>query len=421
MTTDWIKNSSHLASTKLRRDIFTIAEAGLAAIDTEKIIMDSVSLQGQTLNIKNQSFNLSQYKNIKVIGFGKVSCKAALALEKVLGQLIDSGITIGLASTGCEIIKTYAGTHPQPSYQNVDISEQIFDISKNATAQDLVIVIVSGGGSSLLCWPKAECDQGQMLYHQFLKTGGTIKELNTIRKHISLLKGGGLAKILYPATVVGLIFSDIVGDHFDMIASGPTYLDSSTVADAQTIIDKYGLAKFELAETPKDEKYFGKVTNIPLISNVQALEMMQKCAVGLGYKALVVSTEVYDEAPVILKKMWDELGDYNLVLAGGEPRMKVKEGGNGGRNLYVAMHALNLIGPDECFLALASDGLDNSDAAGAVVDEKTLATLKNLNLNLADSITKFNGYNLFQQLGDLVFTGPTDANVSDLLILAKKQ
>ncbi|MEO8065444.1 MAG: DUF4147 domain-containing protein [Candidatus Doudnabacteria bacterium] len=421
MESHTIKNYDKLATSKLRQDILAMGEAGLTAIDTAKVIEAQIQLKGRTLTIRNKSFDLDKFKNIKVIGFGKASCKAAEALEKKLGKLIESGVAIGLTATACEIIKTYGGTHPEPSYHNVDISRQIFEIGKTATADDLVIVIVSGGGSSLLCWPKTECDQGQILYHQFLKTGGTIKELNTVRKHISLLKGGGLAKILYPATVIGLIFSDIPGDHFDMVASGPTYKDSSTVKDAEAIIDKYNLTKFDLVETPKDDKYFANVSNIHLVDNIQALEGIKKCAQDLGYNPVVLSNEVYEQAPVVVKKMRDLLDNYDLILAGGEPAMKVAEGGNGGRNLYVAMIALDLIGPDECFLALASDGMDNSDAAGAVVDAKTKKTLNDLKINLADSIAKFNGYKLFEQLGELVFTGPTEANVSDLFILVKNK
>ena len=421
MTDRIIKNYSQIATTPLRKKLLAIDEAGLAAIETRAAILQNVKVDNNRLIIKDQEYDLSLYKTLKVIGFGKASCKAAEALEEVLGTLIQTGIAIGIGPTACELIKTYQGTHPQPSYENVAISEQILEICKNATAEDLVIVVVSGGGSALLCWPKTECDQSQILYHQFLKTGGTIKEMNTIRKHISLLKGGGLAKFLYPATVASLIFSDIPGDDFKMIASGPTYFDETTVSDAEQILTKYNLTKFDLVETPKDRKYFEKITNIPLVTNSLALQAMAQKARDLGLTPQIASGEIYDEAPKLLALMREKLQSKTAVLAGGEPKMKVSKGnGSGGRNLYVGLHALATLSDQECFLALASDGLDNSDAAGAIVDAQTLQKAHALGVDVADAIEEFDGYGLFKKLDELIFTGPTEANVSDLFILLKE-
>jgi len=413
----WFKNYDQIATTKQRKDILAIAEAGLDAIDTEAVIKNKIKLSGKILTIADKQFDLNQFKRIKVIGFGKVSCKAAFALEKILGNLIHSGIAIGIAPTACEIIQTYKGTHPSPSYGNVDISKQILETSQDTKEDDLVIVIVSGGGSALLCWPKTECDQGQMLYHQFLKTGGTIEELNTIRKHISFLKGGGLAKILYPATVIGLIFSDVPGDNYEMIASGPTYKDASTVDDAKAIIKKYELNNFDLTETPKDDKYFEKVTNIPLVSNSDALVAMKLKGEELGYISKIISDKAYEESQKIVDQLISQNSNKTLILAGGEPQVKVIEGGNGGRNLYASMIALNKISDKQTFLSLASDGADNSDSAGAIADAQTLNKIKSANLNLAENIEKLQGYKFFEQLQELLFTGPTQANVSDLLML----
>jgi glycerate-2-kinase len=422
MKSNWIKNYDALASGKSRQDILAIANAGLEAIDTAAVIKNQIKLDGQKLTIKDQVFDLTKFKRIKVIGFGKVSCKAALAMEEVLGKLIDSGVVIGLAPVACEIIKTYEGTHPQPSDQNVEISEQIMLASRDANEDDLVIVLVSGGGSALLCWPKTECDQGQILYHQFLKAGGTIEELNIIRKHISLLKGGGLAKMLYPATVIGLIFSDVPGDDYTTIASGPTYFDPTTVADAKALIKKYNLTEFDLAETPKDEKLFDKVHNIPLVSNNTALEAMSQKATSLGYKAKVVSNQLYDPAERIIPLLQQSADELPACLvAGGEMKLIVPvSNGTGGRNQHLAMEALKTIQDNETFLFLASDGADNSDCAGAIVDSEFKQKLQALNLNLGDYLNRFDGYNLGKALGNQIFTGPTEANVSDLFIYLKK-
>ncbi len=419
--TSWIKNFQQLATTELREQALQIAEAGLQAIDTEKVIQAEVRLDVQNLRVKNQEFDLSKFDSIKVIGFGKASCKAAYALEQILRQHISSGVAIGLAPTACELIQTYQGSHPSPSEHNVQISEQIYDLSKQATEKDLVIVIVSGGGSALLCYPLEECRQAQLLYEKFLPTGGTIQELNVVRKHLSLLKGGGLAQALYPATVLGLIFSDVPGEAYDLVASGPTYKDTTTMADAQAIIDKYQLGKFQLNETPTEDEYFERVTNIPLVSNQSALEAMAATAEALGLNAKIISSELYDEADTALEKIFQAAAPRSVVLAGGEVKLPITtSGGTGGRGLNLAMRALKRINQQQLFLPLASDGLDNSDAAGAIVDHEVQSHTANLQLNVEDYIARFDGYTLFQKLDSLIFTGPTEANVSDLLILIQE-
>lgn len=414
----WIKNWDKLATTPTRTNLLTIAEAGLNAIDTDQVIKSSIKLDGTTLTIKDRSFDLTKFKQIKVVGFGKVSCKAAFALEQILGAKIDSGIAIGIAPVACEYIKTYQGNHPEPTEYNVSISEQILKMSEAATENDLVITIVSGGGSSLLCWPLDECRQAHTLYENFLTSGGTIQELNTIRKHISLLKGGGLAKALYPATVAAIIFSDVPDNDFDSVASGPTYLDLTTVQDAQKIIDKYHLGDFRLNETPKDSKYFEKVHNIPLVSNHEALLAMQKQAQILGYESKILSEQVKEEAVSVIETFQDQIAPKTCLLAGGEISLQVTkpEHGGGGRNLYLSMQALTTLKDNQAFLSIASDGSDNSDALGGIADSKALQKLAELKLSPQEYLENYNGYSLFKQLESMVMTGPTNANVADLMI-----
>ncbi|MFA6510252.1 MAG: glycerate-2-kinase family protein [Candidatus Paceibacterota bacterium] len=253
-----IKNFENLATTENRKLALLVAEAGLDALDTGRVIASSVTLNGNILQIQGESFDLSKFKNIKVVGFGKASCTAALALEKILGSRIGGGAVIGLEKNKCEYVETFAGTHPKPSAPNILAGQKIFELVKNSTIDDLIIALVSGGGSALLCSSAKESEQGIKLYESFLKTGKTISVLNTVRKHLSILKGGGLAEIAYPATVIGLIFSDVPGDNFGDVASGPTYKDVSTVADAEKIIADNNLGDFDLMETPKDDKYFEK-------------------------------------------------------------------------------------------------------------------------------------------------------------------
>ena len=256
-----IKNFDELATTPNRKIALEIMEAGLDAINTERVVLSSVSIVGNILFVRGKPFNLTEYKKIKVVGFGKSSCEAALALEKVLGPKIERGAVIGLNKAPCKYIETFAGAHPIPSEINGEAGKKIYEIINESSEEDLIIVLVSGGGSALLCYPESECAEGAELYDSFLKSGKTIAEMNTVRKHLSLLKGGGLAKLAYPATIIGLIFSDIPGNDFDNVASGPTYKDNTTVADAQKIITENNLGKFNLIETPKEDKYFDNVYN----------------------------------------------------------------------------------------------------------------------------------------------------------------
>ncbi len=424
MIENQIKNLKDLAITENRRLALEIAEVGFDSINTEKVILNSIKLENNILKINNESFDLSKFKRIKVVGFGKASCDGALALEKVLGNKIEEGVVIGLHKVSCDYIQTFAGTHPRPSEVNIEPGKKILEIADKSNEDDLLIAIVSGGGSALLCSSQEECIQGQNIYDNFLKTGKTINEMNNVRKHLSVLKGGGLAKIAYPATVIGLIFSDVPGDNFNEVASGPTYKDETTVSDIQKIIDEYKLGEFNLVETPKDDKYFQKVHNFVLVSNKTAVEAMDKKAKELGFETNIVSTELYEEVDEALKKIFGVQKDNTVVLAAGEPKLEVtKKGGSGGRNLFMGLRALKmkLVNENSVFLPLASDGMDNSDSAGAVIDKITLEKVEKLGLNLDDYIDRFDAYPIFEKSSDMIMTGATGANVSDLMILLTRK
>src|SRR3989338_1999094 len=424
MKNNWIKNFDNLALSSNRRTVLEIINTGLGAIDTEKVMRDSILLEGGMLKIKNQSFNLSKFKKIKVVGFGKAAPKAALVLENILGDRISEGAVIGLEKVDTKIIKSFVGTHPRPSLENLEASRKIYDIADCANADELLIAIVSGGGSALLCYPESEYKQGVALYNSFLGAGQTIIEMNTVRKHLSLLKGGGLAKLAYPATVVGLIFSDIPGDKFENVASGPTYKDITTVEDAKKIILENNLGDYELIETPKDEKYFEKVKNFILVSVDTALQVMQAKAQELGFSVEIASIALGAEMDQTLEEIFSRKKSNQVVLSAGEPRIKVTDkNGKGGRNLHLTLTALgkNLIDDDSVFSSFASDGLDDSDYAGAIADKLTIKKMKELNLDAANYLNHFDSYNFFQKTEDMIITGPTGANISDLMVLLTKK
>lgn len=418
MQKQWIKNKSEIATSFGREAALRIIEAGLEAIDTQRIIESALILENDVLKIKERSFDLKKFKRIKVIGFGKVASSAALVLEKILGDKISEGVVIDVISAQSQRLKTFIGSHPEPSLENVAATRHILDLAKDVSEDDLILVIVSGGGSAMLCWPQEEYFQGQKLYQEFLKSGGTIYELNTIRKHISGLKGGGLAKLFYPATLVGLIFCDISGNACHEVASGPTFKDASTAEDARQILDQYNILGINLNETPKDDMYFKKVSNILLVSNLTALAAMAFQAESLGLKAKIISAEIYDSAEEAIKKIMASSENKTIVLAGGEISIQVKDHvGSGGRNQYLALSALSYIQGNQVFASLASDGWDNSDAAGAIVDTTTRVKSEQLNLNIKEYIKRCDSYNFFKKTGDLIFTGHIKANVADLMLL----
>lgn len=417
-----ISNFDSIATNQLRIDALSILEKGSLAIDTNLVVKRAISLENEVLFVHGHKYNLKDYDRVFVFGFGKASCKAVQEIESILGNKIAGGIVIDKHISECNYVKVYKGSHPLPTSYNVEISQKIKDLAESLTEKDLAIVVVSGGGSSLLCLPQSECEQGSELYSNFLKAGGNIKELNILRKHISTIKAGGLAKYLYPATVVSLVFCDVPGDHFGEVASGPTYLDHSTVADAEALLVKHNIKNvFRLNETPKEEKYFEKVRNVPLVSNKEALRAMELEAKERGYEVILLGDEIYDTPEVFLKKAYSALKNKSVVLAGGELSIALKkEGGIGGRNLYTTTEALNIISDTDLFIAYASDGIDNkSSFAGGVADAETKRKIQDRKLNVRELHEENTDNELFEEIGEVIITGDTGSNVSDFYLMMR--
>lgn len=412
-----INNFDELAVSEARRDALTIVEAAYSAIDTESVIRARVVLDGTTFAVGNRSFDLSMFEHIRILGFGKASCKAVQTIEQILKGHVAEGLAIDVHSGVCDVVEVVQGAHPHPTRANVAISQRLVGMAESSSERDLVVVVVSGGGSSLLCYPLDECEQSARLFDDMTRVGGTIMEMNMVRKHISSVKGGGLAGILYPAQVVAFVFCDIPGDHFADVASGPTYYDTSTVSDAQAVLDKYHLAGYTLQETPKDQKVFEKVYNVEIVSNTLALSGMASSAAALGYRVVNAGAALYDTPAELVERMMKELGDKTAVIAGGEPRLEVtKKGGKGGRDSYAALEAISRITDRDVFIAFASDGIDNSGSAGAIADELTRKKMQEKNINTQAALESFDSFTPFEQTGDLLLAGSTDSNVSDLFV-----
>lgn len=423
MRQEYIQNKDVLERTRQRKDMVSILNAGFSAINTENAIRNLIRIDGETLHVDGHLFDLAKYKNIYCIAFGKASGDAVLTLESILGAKLSGGVALDKSDYPTQLVKLYRGTHPRPSEDNVKASGEIYKLAEGLGEEDLAFVVVSGGGSALLCWPESECENGKLLYEAFLQTGGTVREINTVRKHISSLKGGGLAKTLYPATVISLILCDVSGGYYEDVASGPTYYDTSTIADAEAVLEKYKLTlPIILNETPKDKKYFDKVYNIPVLSNVVALDSMEKKARELGYETKILGAEMYDAPEKAIETFVSQARDNTVLLAGGEPSLAVtKKGGSGGRNEMTSLMALKHISEKDTFSSCASDGIDNqSKYAGGIVDETTLSRARELYLDLDTALADFDPEPFLEKTDDLVLTGETGSNVSDFLIMIRR-
>lgn len=421
-----IKNFQQLATTDLRQIALELAETGLEAIDTRQIILEKIKLEDKVIRIEDKVFSLESVNRLVIVGIGKCALQAAAALEQVLGDLITEGVIIDTHQGKLKKIKTYVGSHPFPSQNNIDATAEIIKLLKDLKENDLVIFVVSGGGSTLLCQPEnLTCQAEKNILEYLFKVGATIQEINTIRKHLSLARGGYLAQYAYPARVISLIFSDVVGNNLEFVASGPTVKDTTTVEDAKRIFTAYNLEAVcggsltALIETPKDNKYFEKVENILLLTNKVGLEAMAAKAKSLGFSAKVVTAELVGEAREVGLKVIDELRGAKpktVLLYGGETTVNVVGNGIGGRNLELVLSALRLIKDKELVLAFDSDGRDNTDFAGALCDIMTQAKAERMLLNPFQYLKENRSFDFFRQVGDYLLTGETGSNVADFVM-----
>ncbi len=418
-----ILNEKTLATTKLRRDALRIVRAGLEAVETRKSLRQIVHRQGERLTVGRRVYRLDRYRRIFVIGIGKAAFDAVRALESLLGSRITDGVVLDVKGGKLLRVKSLIGTHPLPSHTNIRATAEILGIVKGATADDLVIAVVSGGGSALLCWPhQLECDDVTKINRLLMRRGATIHEINTVRKHISEIQGGQLAWMAHPATMIGLIFSDVPGDDISMVASGPTVLDTTTVKDAQRVMKKYDVLRLcalehcDLRETPKHPQFFEHVQNELVVSNVIAVQAMATRARALGYDPIVYSTTLEGEAREAGQLLASLLRPGSALIAAGETTVTVHGKGQGGRNQEVALGALAALPKNGLVVSFASDGIDNSPVAGALVDEQVRERVQALQLRPERALEKNDSLTFFEAVGSSIKTGVTGVNISDLML-----
>jgi len=433
------------------RDILTeLYFAGLKAVDPYQAVRKFFPKRGETLFLPSGKISLSEFQRIWVIGFGKASAPMAKAVEEILGDRISGGVinTKYGHSLKLERIKVNEAGHPVPDERGEAGAKEIIEILKKAEEKDLVIVLISGGGSALLPAPCCGINltHKQEITRLLLECGATIEEINAIRKHLSSVKGGRLAELAYPAQVLALILSDVVGDRLDTIASGPTVPDSTTYQECVDILCKYDLftripdpvkeimekgLRGEIPETPKEgEKIFSRVQNIIVGSNFLALSRIKEEGEKKGFKTLILSSSIQGEAKEIakfyagiakeIKTSGNPFPPPLLILGGGETTVTVRGKGKGGRNQELALSfAIQIAGcADIYFLSAGTDGTDGpTDAAGAFADGKSLLRAKKLGLDAFKFLSENDSYSFFQKLNDLFITGPTRTNVMDVHLL----
>jgi glycerate 2-kinase len=441
-------------STELARKARTLAleslEHALKAANPKQMLKTKLLLKNSTLHINEHTFNLKKFRNIYVIGGGKATGAMAEAIEEKLGNHITKGVVNvphGYKQK-TRTIKLHGANHPIPDNAGTTGTRQMLTIAEQAEKDDLIICLLSGGGSSLMPLPRGNISlrDKQELTSALLKSGATINEVNTVRKHISDFKGGWLAKKAYPATILNIILSDVVDGKLDSIASGPAIPDPTRFVDARKVLEKYGLwtnapssarevlvqgEKGLIAETPKaGDMAFEKVYNVIVGNNrsasLAACTYLKSESVNALLLTATLEGEARDVSTVLASVAREILASGNPVpkpagvIAGGETTVTVTGKGLGGRNQELALAAVSeLSGFDGVALAsLSTDGVDGpTDAAGAIVDGETLAQATTLGLDPEAYLRENNSYKFFSKLGDLIVTGPTGTNVNDISVI----
>ncbi len=387
----FVKNFEQLATTPERKIVLELIEAAIASIQPEEVLK----------NFKIE--NMENYQNVYLIGFGKGSALISKIIEEKIGEKLTEGYVIDLPA-GRQVsdekfskIQFTLGTHPLPSQTNIDFTKKVVEkFEGKLTEKDLVLVIVCGGGSAMFELPieGKTLEDILKLNEELLKSGKNIEEMNEERKKLSKVKGGGLARLLKPAKVLGLIFSDVPGNDIATIASGPTNLPAQAG---------------------------DRLENRIMLSNRTALDAMKQKADELGVSASIYFDAIQGEAKIVGGELLKTANQGTILLAAGETTVTVQNpNGKGGRNQELVLGALSGSAIEQVTIAsFDTDGWDNSEFAGAIGDSSTLQKAKGMSLNSEDFLNNNNSFEFFQKTGDYIQTGRLPSNVADIMIVYK--
>ena len=427
----------------------SLIDAGLEACNPALAIANTLHLTRNRLQVHDFHYDLTHHSRIVCVGAGKASAPMAIALEQMLGDRLEGGMVIipDGHDTPCHRIRMCHAAHPIPDRRGVKATKQLLALTQSLAQDDLLIVLLSGGASSLLCAPSIGLTLAakRRTTELLLQSGATIHEINVVRKHISAIKGGQLAQST-PATILTLIMSDVLGDDLSTIGSGPTVTDPSTFQDAIDILQQYSIwrkvpeaiqhhlqqarSKAIPPAVKATRKQVLRNRHIVLANNRQALEGVAKTAKRLGLKPFILPYPLQGEAKEIgsilggfardLVKFGNPVHPPACLITGGEPTVTVKGKGRGGRAQECVLAAAGeLAGLTNVFVAgFGTDGTDGpTDAAGAVVDGKTVQRAKKKGLSIEQALHEHDSYTFFQQIRGHIMTGPTGTNVNDIYLI----
>jgi glycerate 2-kinase len=430
----------------MKSHALSIFKAGLRAADPAEAVARHVRVDGDALIVDRRRYDLRRFSRILVIGAGKAGASMSAALERLLGRRISDGLVNVKDGHTARLrrVRLNECRHPIPDERGVEGAKRIAEIASEAREDDLVLCVISGGASALLPLPAPPVTLGekQQTTQLLLDCGANIHEINAVRKHISAIKGGQLARLASPATVVSLLLSDVIGDDLAVIGSGPTAPDPSTFEDAAAVLDRYGLrsrvplsvrqrlergAAGSIEDTPKS---LDNVQNVVIGSNRLAVNAAAAKAKELGYRTLVLSTVIEGETREVARMhaaiareivaSGQPVKAPACVLSGGETTVTIRGKGLGGRNQEFALAAAVDIDGLEGVVVLSAgtDGTDGpTDAAGAWADANTAARARAKGMDAKRYLSDNDSYRFFDALGNLIKTGPTGTNVMDLRIV----
>lgn len=434
---------------ELRRSARRILDAAVAAGDAGRLTREALRREGALLHIGGHAFDLGRVRRVVVVGAGKASEAMAAAADALLADVPVDGLVVvkERAGPGPFRVRVVEAGHPIPDGRGEAAARAILELVRGAGPEALVLCLISGGGSALMPAPVAGVTlaEKQAVTRLLLEAGATISELNAVRKHLSRVKGGQLARAAHPAPVVALLLSDVIGDPLDVIASGPTAADPTTYADALAILERFGLrervpasvwahleagARGEAPETPKPgDPVLAGVVNLVIGNNGLVVEAAMAEARRLGLAPCLLTRRLQGEAREVARvfaAILDEaartgspVGRPACLIAAGETTVTVRGPGRGGRCQEFALAVVPALATmrEVVVLAAGTDGSDGpTDAAGALADPTSLARARERGLDPARSLAANDSYGFFRALGDLVVTGPTGSNLLDLYL-----